>query len=66
MWISPEFKIYIVKEFQRLKADEQKMIGWSAKRELAKNKLQDTYRCYKKQSDTGSTYNCTDICNIRR
>lgn len=23
MWISPEFKIYIVKEFQRLKADEQ-------------------------------------------
>ena len=36
MWISPEFKIYIVKEFQRLKADEQKMIGWSAKRELAK------------------------------
>ena len=36
MWISPEFKIYIVKEFQRLKADERKMIGWSAKRELAK------------------------------
>ena len=36
MWISPEFKIYIVKEFQRLKADEQNLIGWSAKRELAK------------------------------
>ena len=36
MWISPEFKIYIVKEFQRLKNDEQKQIGWSAKRELAK------------------------------
>ena len=36
MWISPEFKIYIVKEFQRLKAKEQKQIGWSAKRELAK------------------------------
>jgi len=36
MWISPEFKIYIVKEFQRLKSDEQKMLGWSAKRELAK------------------------------
>lgn len=36
MWISPEFKIYIVKEFQRLKADEQDLIGWSAKRELAK------------------------------
>ena len=36
MWISPEFKIYIVKEFQRLKEEEQKQIGWSAKRELAK------------------------------
>ena len=36
MWISPEFKIYIVKEFQRLKAEEQKLLGWSAKRELAK------------------------------
>jgi hypothetical protein len=36
MWISPEFKIYIVKEFQRLKEEEQKALGWSAKRELAK------------------------------
>ena len=36
MWISPEFKIYIVKEFQRLKEDEQKLLGCSAKRELAK------------------------------
>jgi hypothetical protein len=36
MWISPEFKIYLVREFQRLKEDEQKQIGWSAKRELAK------------------------------
>lgn len=36
MWISPEFKIYIVKEFQRLKDEEQKQLGWSAKRELTK------------------------------
>ena len=36
MWISPEFKIYIVREFQRLKADEQRLLGWSAKRELSK------------------------------
>ena len=36
MWISPEFKIYIVKEFQRLKDAEQKQLGWSVKRELAK------------------------------
>ena len=36
MWISPEFKVYIVKEFQRLKYEEQKQLGWSAKRELSK------------------------------
>ena len=36
LWISPEFKIYIVREFQRLKEEEYKAIGWSAKRELAK------------------------------
>jgi len=36
LWISPEFKIYLIKEFQRLKDTEQKLLGWSAKRELAK------------------------------
>ncbi|MDD5360820.1 MAG: KilA-N domain-containing protein [Ignavibacteria bacterium] len=36
MWISPEFKIYFVLEFQRLKEEEQKQLGWTAKRELAK------------------------------
>lgn len=36
MWISPEFKIYIVREFQRLKEQEQQQISWSAKRELSK------------------------------
>ena len=36
MWISAEFKIYIVKEFQRLKGEELRQLGWSAKRELAK------------------------------
>ena len=35
-WISVEFELYIVKEFQRLKQEEQKLIGWTAKRELSK------------------------------
>ncbi|NLU38644.1 MAG: KilA-N domain-containing protein [Bacteroidales bacterium] len=35
-WISVEFELYIVKEFQRLKEEEQKKLGWTAKRELAK------------------------------
>jgi len=36
MWISPEFKFYLVMEFQRLKAKEQEQLGWTAKRELSK------------------------------
>ena len=35
-WISVEFELYIVKEFQRLKEEEQKQLGWTAKRELSK------------------------------
>ena len=36
MWISPKFQLLLVKEYQRLKADEQAQLGWSAKRELSK------------------------------
>ena len=36
MWISPEFKVYLIREFQRLKTEEQAQLGWSAKRELSK------------------------------
>ena len=36
MWISAKFQLLLVKEFQRLKEEEQKALGWSAKRELAK------------------------------
>lgn len=35
-WVSVEFELYLVKEFQRLKEQEQAQIGWSAKRELSK------------------------------
>ena len=35
-WISVEFELYMVKEFQRLKEQEQSKLGWSAKRELAR------------------------------
>lgn len=36
MWISPKFKILLIKEFERLKKEEQQKIGWNAKRELSK------------------------------
>ena len=35
-WISVEFELYLIKEFQRLKQEERKMLVWSAKRELSK------------------------------
>lgn len=35
-WVSPQFKLYLIKEFERLKKAEQAQIGWNAKRELAK------------------------------
>ena len=35
-WVSVEFELYLVMEFQRLKAEEQKLLGWTAKRELSK------------------------------
>ena len=35
-WISPEINLYIIKEFQRLKSDEQQQLGWNIKRELTK------------------------------
>ena len=35
-WLSPQFKLYLLIEFQRLKEQEQAKLGWSAKRELAK------------------------------
>jgi hypothetical protein len=34
--ISVPFKMYLITEFQRLKEEEQKQLGWTAKRELAK------------------------------
>jgi hypothetical protein len=35
-WISVEFKLYLIKEFQRLKENEQKQLGWDIKRNLAR------------------------------
>ena len=36
MWISPKFQLLLIKEYQRLKNEEQKNLGWSVKRELSK------------------------------
>ena len=37
-WLSPEFKLYLIKEFQRLKADENRRLSlaWNLNRTLSK------------------------------
>lgn len=35
-WISAEFKLYLIKEFQRLQEDEIKQLGWDIRRNLTK------------------------------
>lgn len=35
-WISVEFKLYLIKEFERLKEQERKQLGWDIRRNLAK------------------------------
>jgi hypothetical protein len=35
-WISVEFKLYLIKEFQRLKEEERRQLGWDIRRNLAK------------------------------
>jgi len=35
-WISPQFKLYLIKEFQRLKDEEYKQLGWDIRRNLTK------------------------------
>jgi hypothetical protein len=35
-WVSVEFKLYLIKEFQRLKEDERKTLGWDIRRNLAR------------------------------
>ena len=35
-WVSVEFKLYLIKEFQRLKEEERKQLGWDIRRNLAR------------------------------
>lgn len=35
-WVSVEFKLYLIKEFQRLKEEERKTLDWDVRRNLAK------------------------------
>lgn len=61
-WLSPEFKLYLVTEFQRLKAQEQKTIEWSAKRELAKVNYKIHTDAIKRKYSADSYGGTVEIC----
>ena len=75
MWISAEFKIYLVREFQRLKEQELAQLGWSAKRELSKINYRihtDAIKPYPGRSHTTTSFphlrqrsRCAERCHVR-
>ena len=48
-WISVEFKLYLIKEFQRLKEQEQKQLGWDIRRISSPSTM-----CYRKNTEKNS------------
>jgi hypothetical protein len=61
--ISVTFKLFLIKEFQRLKQEEQKNLGWTVQRELAKM----NYRIHTdaiKQNLIPSILNTNQIANV--
>ena len=57
-WISPEFKLYIIQDYKRLKADENSTLslGWNLNREISKIN-------YKIHTDAIKEYLLTDFTN---
>ena len=53
-WVSPYFKLYLIKEFERLKKEEQEKLGWDIKRNLAKIN-------YRIHTDAIKTYLLADL-----
>lgn len=42
-WISPQFKLYLLKEFQRLKEQEQAQLGWTASKRTSRQTQSNYY-----------------------
>ena len=51
-WVSPQFKLYLLREFQRLKEEEQKTTWLVGKTRTIKNQLSYSYRRHKTESYT--------------
>ena len=60
MWISPQFKIYLIKEFQRLKADENNrlQLEWNLQRTISKINYR-IHRCNQRKFNPERNHNAT-------
>ena len=50
-WISAEFKLYIIKDYQRLKNDENSRLALGSQSNAGKDQLPGTYRCDQRYAD---------------
>jgi KilA-N domain len=68
MWISAEFKIYLIREFQRLKDEESRTtsLEWSFQRTMAPGQLQDSHRCHQSAADPAAHHARTDRDHLRQ
>lgn len=67
-WLSPEFKLYLIREFERLKRSEayKNKLEWDVRRSLSKTKFGMTAREWKEQNPTvdGNIRDNTDILHL--
>ena len=67
-WVSIEFKLYLIKEFQRLKEDENRRLSlaWNLNRTLAKIRLPHPHRCYSAPSHPERDHRETNHHHLRQ
>ncbi len=60
-WISASFKLYLIKEIQRLKEDEsnRNQLEWNFQRTFGKSQLPNPYRCDQRKFDSESNHQTT-------
>ena len=59
-WVSVEFKLYLIKEFQRLKDVERKQLGWDIRAQSDQDQLPDSYRRHQRKPYPAGTHCATD------
>ena len=67
MWISPEFKVYLIKEFQRLKEDENSRfsLAWNLNRTLLQTQLPHPHGRDQDSPDPGGCHACPSGHHLR-